>query len=439
MSEHYLPDSTDWLSTPLSALAAVEGALRCQVCKDFFKTPMITSCSHTFCSLCIRRALLNDGKCPLCRATEQENKLRSNWSLEEAVQAFVSARPATLELARKDNSQTAISKRKATDDHHDPGSSSEGKRLRSSRIKNIRPATSLTVQIEDDETVEVPDSDDDDDEEYQPEPEDGLVACPICQDRMKDWQVFRHVETCTGPKPKPQRTVASVSSPIYSQQRQNTKAPDRLPTINYSMYKDQALRKKMTDLGIPNQGPRTLLERRHKEWMTIWNSNCDAARPKTRHELLQDLDVWERTLGGRAPTTGRAIQNAAIIKDKDFDGAAWAAKHDTSFKDLIANAKKTRLEAKNKAEEAARETEMEESAKPVSQTQEPDNLSQQQSSVELVIPHTTGPTDESCQIAPLHCNNLPEQPPASQPAVNSSLSMSNQPLCTHTDGDSQNT
>ncbi|QPC71624.1 hypothetical protein HYE68_002376 [Fusarium pseudograminearum] len=376
MSEHNVSDSTDWLTTPLSALAAVEGALRCQVCKDFYKTPMITNCSHTFCSLCIRRALSNDGKCPLCRATEQENKLRSNWSLEEAVQAFVGARSDTLELARKGNSQNTTSKRKATTDRHDSGDSPDGKRLRSSsRLQNTRSSARQTPQIQYDETVEVPDSDgedDNDDDEFQPEPEDGLVACPVCQDRMKDWQVFTHLESCTGPKPKPQRTVPSVSSPIYSQQRQPTKAPDRLPTINYSMYKETALRKKMADLGISNQGPRALLERRHKEWMTIWNSNCDAAQPRTRHELLRDLNVWENTLGGRAPTTGRSVQNAAIIKDKDFDGAAWAAKHDTSFKDLIANARKTRLEAKEKAEKAARDTEMEEAAKAHSQAQEPE-------------------------------------------------------------------
>jgi E3 ubiquitin-protein ligase RAD18 len=118
------------------------------------------------------------------------------------------------------------------------------------------------------------------------------------------------------------------------------------------MYKEAALRKKLADMGIPNQGPRHLLERRHKEWTMLWNANCDAAQPKSRSELLKDLDIWERTQGGRAPVTGRAAQNAAIIKDKDFDGSAWAAQHDNSFKDLIANARKSRLEAKKKVEES---------------------------------------------------------------------------------------
>ncbi|KAG9496936.1 hypothetical protein J7337_011725 [Fusarium musae] len=275
--------------------------------------------------------------------------------MEDAVQAFINARPATLELARNADTDKTSSKRKAVQDHHESGDAPDGKRLRSStRLRNTRSHPSYTVPAEEDETVQVSEGD----EEFQPEPEDGLVACPVCESRMKEWQVFKHLETCTGPVQRPLRTLGSSSSTSFNQQRPQTKAPDRLPAINYSMFKDQALRKKMSDLGISNQGPRILLERRHKEWMTIWNSNCDAARPRKRHELLHDLDVWERTQGGRAPTTGRSIQNAAIIKDKDFDGAAWAAKHDSSFKDLIANAKRTRLEAKKKAEQAANESKM---------------------------------------------------------------------------------
>ncbi|KAF5661833.1 e3 ubiquitin ligase rad18 [Fusarium heterosporum] len=357
MADHDVHDSTDWLSTPLAALAAVEGALRCQVCKDFFKTPMITTCSHTFCSICIRRALSNEGKCPLCRAPEQEVKLRSNWSVEEAVEAFTKARPATLDLARNHDTKRTPSKRKAVENHHESGDAPEGKRLRSSsRIRSTRQTPSYTIPKEEDDIAEVPDDDDD----FQPEPEDGLVACPVCQSRMKEWQVFKHLETCTGPTPKLHRTLPSSSSSSFGQQRQHAPTPDRLPAINYSMYKDQALRKKMSDLGISNQGPRALLERRHREWMTIWNSNCDATQPRKQRELLKDLETWEKTQGGRAPTTGRSVQNAALIKDKDFDGAAWAAKHDESFKDLIDQARKTRLEARRKAEEAAKEAETEE-------------------------------------------------------------------------------
>ena len=95
-----VPDPSDWLDTSVKQLAPVEKALRCQVCKDFFDTPMITSCSHTFCSLCIRRCLTNDGKCPACRTMDQELRLRRNWTVQEIVDAFKLARPAILQLGQ---------------------------------------------------------------------------------------------------------------------------------------------------------------------------------------------------------------------------------------------------------------------------------------------------------------------------------------------------
>lgn len=90
-------DPSDWLHTSLSQLGPVEQALRCQVCKDFFDTPMITSCSHTFCSLCIRRCLTTDGRCPACRTQDQAIKLRANSTVQELVDAFKAARPVVLQ------------------------------------------------------------------------------------------------------------------------------------------------------------------------------------------------------------------------------------------------------------------------------------------------------------------------------------------------------
>lgn len=170
MSNDDVADSTDWLSTPLSVLSSLESALRCQVCKDFYETPMITSCSHTFCSLCIRRALSGDNKCPLCRASEQEIRLRSNWSVEEAVEAFKKARPAVLGLARNGSASDRSSKRKM-DEVGDPQArvAPEAKRLRSSaRLSQNKgqAAPSYAPQPEEEDIIRASDDDDD----YVPEP-----------------------------------------------------------------------------------------------------------------------------------------------------------------------------------------------------------------------------------------------------------------------------
>ncbi|KAL0944603.1 DNA repair protein [Colletotrichum truncatum] len=356
-----VPDSTDWLSTPLPGLSAVEAALRCQVCKDFFKTPMLTSCCHTFCSLCIRRALSNDGKCPLCRASDQELKLRSNWSMGEAVDSFVKSRKDILGFARTARQRTgpASPKRKLAEDSTTSEQQPETKRLRSSaRLSKTRAEEAKATVYQEDGDVPQLNEEEEEDEAGDATftPEDGLVPCPICQTRMKQFQVFRHLDNCPGPQSQSSRASSSRTStpntPARGAPRQ-TPAPERLPAIAYSMLKDAALRKKMSDLGLSTNGTRLQLEKRHKEWITLWNANCDSARPKRRAELLHDLDVWERTQGSRAPVF--AARPGAAVKDKEFDGAAWAVKHDTSFKDLIANARKSRAQAKQKAEEAAAE------------------------------------------------------------------------------------
>ena len=139
-----ISDPTEWLRTPLSSLAPVDSALRCQVCKDFYSTPMITSCSHTFCSICIRRCLAADGKCPACRNSEQEVKLRRDWALDDVVTAFQSARASTLLYARASREAPLESLRRPTkrklDDMDLIGSAAESSQGRKTRSQSRREA-----------------------------------------------------------------------------------------------------------------------------------------------------------------------------------------------------------------------------------------------------------------------------------------------------------
>ena len=99
------------------------------------------------------------------------------------------------------------------------------------------------------------------------------------------------------------------------------------------------MKKKLVDLGIPASGTRALLIRRHSEWVNLVNANCDAARPRTKRELLQDLDVWERSQGGLANNGNGSSDGVSMVMKKDFDGAAWASNHGPDFQRLIAQAR----------------------------------------------------------------------------------------------------
>ena len=207
------------------------------------------------------------------------------------------------------------------------------------------------------------------------------------------------------------------------------KAPERMPSMSYSLLTDTALRKKMSSLGLSSAGPRLLLERRHKEWSTIWNANCDSARPKRKQELLRDLDIWERTVGalvaggaGASTIASRPIvaatQQAAMIKDKNFDASAWKERHNTSFQDLIANARRSRSKAhepkgKKTREDATANAEDEKAALETT-PQAGEQLGTEDAAVSIAIPDSnpSSPISDTTDDAPAGREATPD---AAQP------------------------
>ena len=115
---------------------------------------------------------------------------------------------------------------------------------------------------------------------------------------------------------------------------------ERLPQLNYSLLKDTALRKKLSELGIPNGGPKDLLIRRHTEWVNLVNANCDSSKPKTKRELLHELESWDKTQGRQIFNNCNGAGSASSVMSKNFDGAAWASNHGNDYQFLIAQARR---------------------------------------------------------------------------------------------------
>jgi E3 ubiquitin-protein ligase RAD18 len=356
-SAYDVPDSTDWLNTPLALLSHLESALHCQICKEFYDTPMITSCSHTFCSRCIRTSLSADGRCPACRASDQASKLRNNWQLQEVVSTFLAARPQAIKIAReeRDEANNKVKKpakrKRAILNSDDLVEAEEGGRT--TRSKSRRTVASQSSQQD---AIEVEDSDEDGSFEPERPQDDGLVACPLgCGKRMKIESVEPHLDRCEDEKEAEKRKAKSRTpigglSSSRSSQRNTPRPQDRISELNYSLLKETAMRKKMDELGLPSFGGKQLMVRRHTEWVNIWNANCDSSNARSKRELLHDLDTWERTQGGRAPAPN---QSYGIMR-KDFDGDGWANKNKVDFSRLIADArrKKTTAPASPEVEKA---------------------------------------------------------------------------------------
>lgn len=175
------------------------------------------------------------------------------------------------------------------------------------------------------------------------------MTCPICSARMEEPLVNGHIDTtCPGPddhlssNSKP-NNMSSPSVTTNLRLQRPSFEPKPLPTLSYSLLNDTNLRKKLKDLGISAAGSRPAVERRHREWLTLWNANCDASKPRSKAELLRDLDTWERSQVGQAASRNITIGGGGLpIASKDFDGAAWSSKHNSSYRNLIEEAGRNR-------------------------------------------------------------------------------------------------
>jgi E3 ubiquitin-protein ligase RAD18 len=93
MDQDDISDPSDWKNTSLSGLYSLDSNLRCLICKDFYTAPVITTCLHTFCSICIRRSLTAEPTCPACRTTNiSDSGLRQNKVVGDLVESFLAVR-----------------------------------------------------------------------------------------------------------------------------------------------------------------------------------------------------------------------------------------------------------------------------------------------------------------------------------------------------------
>lgn len=279
--------------------------------------------------------------------------------MEECVNVYANQREGLLSLARRvavDARSGAVdgtafkgrpSKRRRTQQKNGPSTTSEMS-VRATRSQSRMP---LQICQESRERSIIEDSEDDGsqygEEDSSPlpakpffDPGDGLVACPVCSKRMKEEAVYPHLDQCNGEdrsstEQKDPTAMKKKSTSIAYSVASPCKARQRLGALNYSLLTETALRKKLFEIGIPSYGPKPLMQRRHMEWMNLWNASCDSSNPQTKRELLRELDNWERT-------QGRQIVNAqgpSGVMAKDFDTEGWTKSNKDDFADLIRRAR----------------------------------------------------------------------------------------------------
>uniref|UniRef100_A0A3P8NEH5 RING-type domain-containing protein n=1 Tax=Astatotilapia calliptera TaxID=8154 RepID=A0A3P8NEH5_ASTCA len=91
MSQRALKENGSIHQTNYKMASGSEAKLHCPVCCDIFKDPVLLSCSHSFCKVCLRRWWRRKEalKCPVCKRISGKKHPPCNLALKNLCEAFL--------------------------------------------------------------------------------------------------------------------------------------------------------------------------------------------------------------------------------------------------------------------------------------------------------------------------------------------------------------
>lgn len=435
---------SDWPES-LSELRTIDNLLRCSICYEYFDVAMIVpDCSHNYCSLCIRRSLSYEPRCPTCNMKLNPPSLKSNRVLDELVKSFVKVREKLLDLVTKGmQTSSEISSHKREGDLRDknivtsskrrkishrrpkssPKSSSPGTKRQklddtekeATTPENSGSSTAQSLPSESAVETEVCNS-----EQLYPTSEHepmvidegntknkatvassdpGFAECPVCGDMIPHRKINSHLDSCLTRTEKKnalrskktsaarslcstltkKKHLTSVESKEYEvacilssdDDVPSTKALTQepcsskdssslttkgsnaliqtvqkrkpLPKLVYSVMPEKELRHRLKEWNLSTKGDKATLVKRHQDFVMLYNSQCDAAKPMTAAQIAREVEKAEKTRmkeclsRTEASTSGLRFDKNQTEEDMDKIRQEYLKENQNEFSKLISD------------------------------------------------------------------------------------------------------
>ncbi|GFQ77829.1 e3 ubiquitin-protein ligase RAD18 [Trichonephila clavata] len=309
LSEENIPDITS-LNLNLKLLKPLDEALRCRICYEYFNNCMITKCSHNYCSLCIRKHMTYRAQCPTCFQDASEPELRNNRLVDEILRLYQKLKESLQNSA-----------------HPQP----------QLKTKSYQPVESINIKIKKEPCTS-----------SQPQKAEDLkdltaidfgeVSCPVCYKTVPTDRINIHLDSC-----------------LKVQEKKSDKKS--LPKLVYHLLSDKEIKKKLKQHGLSVTGERQSLIRRHKNFVTLYNANCDSLEPKTVEDLV--LEIEHQEIEERVNSAPKQIQvnKKSDITDIERECHTYVKQHQSQFNDLIHDIQQRHLGLKTVKQEIEEEIE----------------------------------------------------------------------------------
>eukprot|EP00105_Crassostrea_gigas_P042225 XP_019926373.1 PREDICTED: dentin sialophosphoprotein-like [Crassostrea gigas] len=358
----------------------IDSLLRCPICYDFMHTAMILpECSHTFCSFCIRQHLSHTNQCPACNHGACENNLRNNRLVDDLIVQFKAIRSLLLEITQKHSNEKDSDLNQSNETVLQESKTQK-------KLPNSKTITSIPTTVKDDvidlisEDGEGKEEDESEDWKlrenkenqgistpgkslpdrdgggelstprnqrsslqsmFSPSPKQ-MVSCPVCGLSLREGAMNDHLDLCLGGEEK------------KSALRKPTPKRKPMAKLVYNLMSERDIKKKLKEVGLSTAGDKKTLVRRHHDFVMLYNSECDALKPKSVQEIVKEVEKTEN-IRNRSRT-----DHSRLLIEKNSSPATiekaqkiYMKKHKSHFSDLIAETKKRMREQRMKQKKSS--------------------------------------------------------------------------------------
>ncbi|XP_076288583.1 E3 ubiquitin-protein ligase RAD18 [Lasioglossum baleicum] len=334
-------------------LKHIEDLMVCGICYEYMDTSVITSCSHNYCSLCIRKYLHYKTECPSCFAETFEKDLRKNKVLDEIIAQFVQVKDklkkylkAPLQFLPGNKSDGILNSPRTTHEKkYSPSIKQEAASVNRNVISknNASPSTNVLKDLSSPSTsgknkiplMFTPKS------AKRQDPigtdEAKVVICPVCKVTISETHINRHLDDCLkreAKKDQPQIKPDAKRQP--------------LPKLVFNLMKDAVMRKKLKEFGLSAQGERKIMEARLQRYIVLYNAECDKSTPRSVSELIKQCED-EENLEKRINKTSSIINKLQVNRNMeqnviDQERKKYLETHKDSFESLIKRIKSSEVQ-----------------------------------------------------------------------------------------------
>ncbi|KAJ8370498.1 hypothetical protein SKAU_G00105260 [Synaphobranchus kaupii] len=340
----------------LVCLKNVDNLLRCPICFDYLDTSMMAQqCSHTFCSLCIRKFLSYKSQCPVCNLATTELDLRNNRILDDIVKSFRATRPLLSQinsesppispktpsssapkwvaLRREGTLISHFLQKEPSCSHKEPGPSPAHK-VAGRTAADEPHATDGNAELPPTPGAPAAGS-----ATLRPDPSplpasgEGSsvvkVECPVCSVGISQQFINKHLDACLRRDEKKESLRSSLGK----------RKP--LAKVVYTLLSQQDLKRRLKDFHLSTQGSRDQLVRRHQDFVHMYNAQCDSLDPKSAQDIAREIAKNERARTQAQPQSKcmPLFSKSQTNEEIEETHSNYRKQHSDEFSRLIAQVK----------------------------------------------------------------------------------------------------